>query len=211
MNTFLTGAAVVLCCSANSFSDIVNYDSYDAWSAVAPSAADGGGFEWGVDDGWHNSGWNTNGMTFNNAPGGFGFAVGIYDYYPHAFEETAGPDMIIAPQGSLSISFDETVFSFAMLLREVDNASDWTMDMYQDGVLVDTVTFNDFIVGETNYLNFTFDSGFDSVEITEHEDEWEGYDAFGGFYYSTVPGAIPAPSALALLGLAGVATRRRRK
>jgi hypothetical protein len=132
--------------------EIISYDAYDEWSAVAPSQSDGGGFTWD-DEGWQNSGLSTNGMTFDNSAGGWGFAVGVYDYFPHAFEETAGPDLIMFPQGSLSISFDETVFSFGFLLRDVDNASDWTMDMYQDGVLIDSVLFTVFVVNEANYLN----------------------------------------------------------
>ncbi|MBO6512869.1 MAG: PEP-CTERM sorting domain-containing protein [Phycisphaerales bacterium] len=120
------------------------------------------------------------------------------------------------PAGTITFTFDMLVesFGFHVVDLESETIEESSLDFYRDGSLVETVDFEEFLAGgdydngvifgnnSINLINeFTVDGGYDELVI----------NVGGSMGFDNITYTIPAPGALALIGLgAAVGIRRRR-
>jgi MYXO-CTERM domain-containing protein len=110
------------------------------------------------------------------------------------------------------------------LRKSTDGGSTWTLTGATAGVVGDQSVYNVFVVGNTIYGTYGSQGRSGSFISTNGGTTWTRYSESGyrffadesnaylaGSSYVLVGAAVPAPGALALLGMAGIAARRRRR
>ena len=189
-------------------------------------------------DGWMNYAAETSGSPYNESiymldnPGGYDTGSGSYDHIG------AGIDMWAASSEQQTSESDSSGSVYEDYWYE---STDFWLELSTDTGLVisgwgdmgyrfhNLSTGTDF-QGETGSLSdFTLGAGVWNITFADmgygdenaNEDYWESEDGSEWYYsssysYSTNGGmnidvGVPAPGALALLGLAGLSTRRRRR
>lgn len=120
------------------------------------------------------------------------------------------------PAGQLIFDFDMTVvsFGFHVVDLESETAEQSSLDFYLNGGLVASVDFEDFLAGGTydngviygnnsiNMINeFAVAGGFDQAII----------NVGGSMGFDNIAYTVPAPGAMALIGLGGAICIRRRR
>ena len=110
------------------------------------------------------------------------------------------------------------------LRKSTDGGSTWTLTGATAGVVGDQSVYNVFVVGNTIYGTYGSQGRSGSFISTNGGATWTRYSEGGtrffanesnaylaGYGYVLVGAAVPAPGAIALLGMAGIAARRRRR
>lgn len=132
-------------------------------------------------------------MSYNTTPGGarhFRVGYGTGDYTV-SFEFAAGMS---------AFAFDITGY------QNFDAAGGYTVNLYNGETLVDSVFLPNTTIFLEKFHGFSSTNTFTRVAITI-----TGSDATGFDQLAFVPALVPAPGTVALLGLLGLGTGRRRR
>lgn len=120
------------------------------------------------------------------------------------------------PAGTITFTFDMLVesFGFHVVDLESETAENSSLNFYRDGGLVQSVDFAEFLAGGTHDNGVVY--GNNSINLVSEFAVAGGYDELvinvgGSMGFDNITYTIPAPGALALLGMgAAVGIRRRR-
>jgi hypothetical protein len=120
------------------------------------------------------------------------------------------------PAGQLIFDYDMTVqsFGFHVVDLESETIEASSLEFYLDGMLVETVDFEELLAGGTHDNGVVF--GNNSINLIEEFSVAGGFDQAvinlgGSMGFDNITYTVPAPGALALLGMGAAAGIRRRR